>query len=47
MVSSGLSESEGVIASVAFNGGAVVGILTLGWLSARIGLSNLIGTFLS
>ncbi|MBW1851623.1 MAG: MFS transporter [Deltaproteobacteria bacterium] len=47
VVTSGLSESEGVIASVAFNGGAVVGILTLGWLSARIGLSNLIGTFLS
>ena len=47
VVVSGLSESEGVYASVALNGGGVVGILTLGWLSSRIGLSRLIGIFLS
>lgn len=47
VVNAGLSESEGVYASVAFNGGAVIGIVTLGWLSAHIGLSKLIGSFLS
>ncbi len=47
VVTSGLSESEGVYASVAFNAGGVLGILTLGWLSSRTGLSRLIGIFLS
>ncbi len=47
VVTSGLSESEGVYASVAFNAGGVLGILTLGWLSSRTGLSLLIGIFLS
>ncbi len=46
-INAGLSESAGVYASVAFNGGGVLGILILGWLSAHIGLSKLIGTFLS
>ncbi len=47
VVTAGLSESTGVYASVAFNGGAIIGIISLGWMSARIGLSNLIGIFLA
>ena len=47
VVNSGLTESEGVYASVAFNGGAVIGILILGWISARVGLSKIIGIFLT
>ena len=47
VVNAGMTESEGVYASVAFNGGAFVGILVLGWISSRIGLSKVIGFFLS
>ncbi len=47
VVTAGLSESTGVYAATAFNGGAIFGIMSLGWMSARIGLSNLIFTFLS
>jgi MFS transporter, AAHS family, vanillate permease len=47
VVTAGMSESTGVYASTAFNGGAIIGIISLGWMSARIGLSNLIGTFLA
>ncbi len=46
VVTAGLSESTGVYASTAFNGAAIIGIISLGWMSARIGLSNLIGIFL-
>lgn len=46
VVNAGLSESYGVYASAAFNGGAVLGILTLGWLASRFSLSRLIGGFL-
>ncbi len=46
VVTAGMSESTGVYASTAFNGGAIIGIVSLGWMSARIGLSNLISTFL-
>jgi benzoate transport len=47
VVTAGLSESIGVYASTAFNGAAIIGIISLGWMSARIGLSNLIGIFLT
>lgn len=47
VVNAGMTESEGVYASVAFNGGAFIGILVLGWIASRIGLSKVIGTFLS
>ncbi len=47
VVTAGMSESTGVYASVAFNGGAILGIILLGWMSARIGLTNLISTFLA
>lgn len=47
VVNSNLSETMGVYAAVAFNGGGVIGILSLGWLSSRMGLSKLIGSFLS
>ncbi|NHN36381.1 MFS transporter [Pseudomaricurvus alcaniphilus] len=47
VVNAGLSETQGVYAAVAFNGGAVVGIVCLGYMATRIGLSALIGTFLS
>lgn len=47
VVTAGMSESMGVYASVAFNGGAIIGIVSLGWMSARIGLSTLIGAFLA
>ncbi len=46
VVNSGLSESTGVYASVAFNGGGVIGIMILGLLAARYSLSALIGSFL-
>lgn len=46
MVNAGLSVSDGVYASVAFNLGAVIGILSLGWISARFGLSRVIAAFL-
>ncbi len=46
VVNSGLSESTGVYASVAFNGGGVIGIIILGLLAARYSLSALIGSFL-
>lgn len=46
VINSGLSEAEGIYAAVAFNGGGVVGILSLGWLSSRWSLSKLITTFL-
>ena len=47
VINSGLSEAAGIYAAVAFNGGGVVGIVTLGWLSSRLGLTLLIGSFLS
>jgi benzoate transport len=47
VVTAGMSESTGVYASTAFNGGAIIGIISLGWMSTRIGLSNLIGAFLT
>ena len=47
VVNAGMTESIGVYASTAFNGGAIIGIICLGWMSSRIGLSNLIGAFLS
>ncbi len=46
VIEAGLSLSEGIYASMAFNGGGVVGILLLGWFAARFGLSRLIGTTL-
>jgi predicted MFS family arabinose efflux permease len=47
VINSGLSESEGVYASAALNGGGVIGVLLLGWLASKFTLSHLIGTFLS
>lgn len=47
VVDAGLSESDGVYASACFNGGAVIGVLLLGWLASRMSLSNLIGIFLA
>ncbi|MGI9288031.1 MAG: MFS transporter, partial [Pseudomonadales bacterium] len=47
VVNAGLSEAVGIYASIAFNGGAVIGIVTLGWIASRIGLSTIIGCFLS
>ncbi len=47
VVNAGLSESQGVYGAVALNGGGVVGIITLGWMSARMSLSKLIGSYLS
>lgn len=47
VVASGLSESQGVYASVAFNGGAIVGVACLGAMASRVSLSMLIGWFLS
>ena len=46
VINAGLSESTGVYASVAFNGGGVLGIIILGLMAARISLSTLIGSFL-
>ncbi len=46
VVLSGLSETQGVYGSASFNGGAVVGILVLGWLSSFVSLSRLISVFL-
>ena len=46
VVDAGMSESEGVYASIAFNTGAIFGIICLGWLSAKFGISRVIGTFL-
>ena len=46
VIEAGLSLSEGIYASMAFNGGGVVGILLLGWFAARFGLTKLIGTTL-
>ena len=43
VIEAGLSLSEGIYASMAFNGGGVVGIMLLGWFAARFGLSRLIG----
>jgi benzoate transport len=47
VINAGLPEAQGIYAAVAFNGGGVLGIVSLGWLSARIGLSTLIGSFLA
>jgi benzoate transport len=47
VISAGLSETSGVYASVALNGGGVVGIVMLGLFAARLPLTNLIGVFLS
>jgi hypothetical protein len=46
VINSGLSESQGVFASLALNAGGVLGIILLGWLTARIPFSYLIGSFL-
>ena len=46
VVLSGLSEEVGVYASVVFNGGAIIGIISLGWMASRLGLTNLIAFFL-
>lgn len=46
VVNAGLSVSDGVYASVGFNAGAVIGIVSLGWMSARFGLSRIIAVFL-
>ncbi|MBT7752816.1 MAG: MFS transporter [Porticoccaceae bacterium] len=46
VVDAGFSEALSIYASVAFNGGGVLGILLLGWMSARFSLSRLIGTAL-
>ena len=46
VIAAGMSESQGVYASVAFNGGAILGVACLGWLSSRTSLSRLIGLFL-
>lgn len=43
VIEAGLSLSDGIYASMAFNGGGVVGIMLLGWFAARYGLSRLIG----
>lgn len=47
VVLAGMSEAEGVYGAAAFNGGAVLGILTLGWLASHIKLSLLISLFLT
>lgn len=47
VINAGLPEAQGIYAAVAFNSGGVIGIVSLGWLSARIGLSTLIGSFLA
>ncbi len=46
VIEAGLSLSEGIYASMAFNGGGVVGIMLLGWFAAHFGLSRLIGATL-
>ena len=46
VVESGLSLEKGIYTSSAFNFGGVAGILLLGWLSTRLPLTNLIGTFI-
>ncbi len=46
IVDAGLSLASGIYTSAAFNLGGVAGIFVLGWLSTRIALSALIGTFL-
>ncbi len=43
VVNAGLSEVEGVFASVAFNGGGVMGIVLLGFMASKFSLSRLIG----
>ena len=47
VVNAGFTESQGVYAAVAMNGGGVIGIFTLGWFASRTSLSILIGGFLS
>lgn len=47
LIDAGFTESMGIYAAAAFNGGGVVGIVSLGWIAARIYLSKLIGTFLT
>ncbi|GAB2708648.1 MFS transporter [Aliiglaciecola aliphaticivorans] len=47
VINEGLSESDSVFSAVALNGGGVVGSLLLGWFAANIGLTKLIGIFLS
>lgn len=46
VINAGFSETQGIYGSIAFSGGGVVGILVLGWISSRISLTNLIGSFL-
>lgn len=47
VILAGFDEQTSVYASVAFNGGAVVGIVVLGWIASRLHLSNVIATFLA
>lgn len=46
VVLAGLSETQGVYGAASFNGGAVLGILSLGWMASHISLSLLISLFL-
>lgn len=46
VINSGLSEAEGVYASMAFTGGGVIGTVVLGILTTRMGLTNVISSFL-
>lgn len=46
VIAAGMTETQGVYASVAFNGGAILGVACLAWWSSRISLSGLIGFFL-
>lgn len=46
VINSGLSESMGIYASIALNGGGAIGILTLGFFTRRLALSVLIAIFL-
>ncbi|QIB64981.1 MFS transporter [Kineobactrum salinum] len=46
VVNAGMSVSDGVYASMVLNGGAVIGILSLGWLAEHFGLSRIIAVFL-
>ena len=47
VILAGFDEQTSVYASVAFNGGAVVGIVVLGWIASRLHLSNVIAMFLA
>ncbi len=46
VVDAGLSEAAGVYSAAVLNGGGVLGIVLLGWIATRVGLTALIGWFL-